>query len=106
MTIPTITIIISTFHLLIRMHDNRPMNPREVKVEMSNMLGRKYQNIPLLQLQDQTNLMQNYLTTLKLTKWYDDTYCVIISIHMSICAHLDIKNETREGICCWMVIER
>jgi hypothetical protein len=25
---------------------------------------------------------------------------------MTICAHLDIKNETREGICCRMLIER
>jgi hypothetical protein len=25
---------------------------------------------------------------------------------MTICAHLDIKNETREGICCQMLIER
>lgn len=106
MIIPTITISVPTLHLFIRVHNNRPANTREVKVEMSDTIRRKYQNITLLQLQDQTNLMQNYLTTIELTKWYDNTYCVIVDIHMTICAHLDIKNETREGICCRMLIER
>ena len=98
MTIPTITIGISSSHCFVRVHDNRATYSSEMKVEMGKAIRRENQNIPFSYLQNQTSLIQHKLPSIIRTKGDDNTDGIIISINMSFSAHLDVENKARERV--------
>lgn len=93
---PPVKIVCPAPYLLVGMHHVGSPHSLKVQIIVSQLRGRKDQDVPLLQLQDETGFVQDQLATLAVPKGYHDAQKVIVGVRMRLRADLDVEHEARK----------
>ena len=97
---PAISLTIGPLvYLPISVENNGSSATTEVKVVVSNVSGRKYENIPRTKRHYQTRLVQTYITILKVPDWDHHAELSTLIVPMRRGRDIEVDDHGKKRIC-------